>query len=285
MEATVLDNDLDPRRRARALYWQGWRVVRIAEELDLPINTVHSWKYRDKWDETDPVLRVSESIEARLIQLVNKDAKEGKDFKEIDLLGRQMERLARVNKYSETGKEADLNPNIERRNDKPKRKPRRNLFTEEQSAKLKDLFLKEVFDYQRTWYEVGLEHRIRNILKSRQIGATYYFAREALLDAVENANNQIFLSASKAQAHVFKHYITQFAQQVDVNLSGDPIVLANGATFTFWVRIPGRRRVTTETCTSTNTSGCTSSRSFAKSPAAWRCTSVGGRPTSALLRQ
>lgn len=39
-----------------------------------------------------------EPLEARLCGL-NKDAKTGGDYKEIDLLGRQMERLARVHQY------------------------------------------------------------------------------------------------------------------------------------------------------------------------------------------
>ncbi|MCQ1821747.1 terminase large subunit domain-containing protein [Escherichia coli] len=42
--------------------------------------------------------------------------------------------------------------------------------------------------------------------------------------------NQIFLSASKAQAHVFKQYIIDFAKEVEVELKGDPMVLPNGAT-------------------------------------------------------
>jgi uncharacterized protein YjcR len=52
------------------------------------------------------------------------------------------------------------------------------------------------------------------ILKSRQIGATWYFAREALLDALRGGGNQIFLSASKAQAHIFRGYIIQFAARI-----------------------------------------------------------------------
>jgi phage FluMu gp28-like protein len=68
------------------------------------------------------------------------------------------------------------------------------------------------------------------LLKSRQIGATWYFAFEAFVDALETGRNQIFLSASKAQAHVFKQYIIQFAKEHgDVELKGDPIVLPNGA--------------------------------------------------------
>lgn len=227
---TAAETSLDPRKHARALYWQGWRVARIAEFIGEKPATVHSWKHRDKWDEASPIERVESSLEVRLIQLINKDAKEGKDFKEIDLLGRQIERLARVHKYQETGKESDLNPNIEKRNAGPKRKPRQNVLEDDMAEKIREAFMDSLFDYQRTWYEAGLAHRIRNILKSRQIGATWYFAREAIADAVANGNNQIFLSASKAQAHVFKQYIVQFVKDVTgVELRGDPIILDNGA--------------------------------------------------------
>lgn len=104
----------------------GWRIARIAEFLDLPRATLDSWKKRDAWDEATPTQRVEGALEARLVQLIWKEQKEGKDFKEIDLLGRQIERLARVHKYQGSGKEADLNPNIERRNEGPKKKPARN---------------------------------------------------------------------------------------------------------------------------------------------------------------
>src|SRR5690606_19011338 len=120
------------------------------------------------------------------------------------LLARQMERFARIGKYNSGGNEVDLNPNIAARNAGPKRKPAKNDFTDEQIEQLREAFLATMFEYQKNWYRAGLVNRIRNILKSRQIGATYYFAHEALVDAVENGKNQIFLSASKAQAHVFK---------------------------------------------------------------------------------
>ncbi len=91
-----------------------------------------------------------------------------------------------------------------------------------------------MFDYQRVWYEAWQVERIRNLLKSRQIGATWYFAREAFIDALTTGRNQIFLSASKAQAHVFKQYIVQFAKDAaGVELKGDPMVLPNGATLYF----------------------------------------------------
>lgn len=225
---------VDHRRNAKFLFWQGWRCTDIADSLGIPRTTVESWKSRDGWNDAPVISRVESSIEARLTQLVMKEPKTGSDFKEIDLLGRQIERLARVRRYEAPGgHEGDLNPNIERRNAGPKRKPVRNAFSDVQQARLIELFDSQLFGYQRRWRSAALEHRIRNILKSRQIGATFYFAREALVDALETGRNQIFLSASRAQAHVFRQYITAFAREVDVELKGDPIVLPNEATLYF----------------------------------------------------
>ncbi|KAA1194733.1 terminase ATPase subunit family protein [Photorhabdus heterorhabditis] len=225
--------DFDPRKHAMHLYFNGYRIARIAEMLNEKASTIHSWKRRDKWDEVTSFERVELSLEARLCQLIAKEQKEGKDFKEIDLLHRQLERQARIRKYNRGGNEADLNPKIANRNKGERRPPEKNVFSEEQVKKLEDIFRSTLFDYQHDWYHAGLAHRIRNILKSRQIGATFFFAREALIDALTTGRNQIFLSASKAQAHVFKQYILEMAREVDAELKGDPITLNNGATLYF----------------------------------------------------
>lgn len=219
----------DKRRMARHLYWQGWRISSIAEYLEEPRSTVQGWKDAEGWDKAQPAERVEGALETRMVQLIAKDLKTGGDFKEIDLLGRQIERLARVRRYEQTGKEADLNPAIERRNAGAKKRPSRNHFDEEQHEKLLEAFRESLFGHQKIWLRNGAE-RTRMILKSRQVGATWYFAREALADAIETGRNQIFLSASKAQAHIFKQYIIQFASEAcGVELAGDPIVLSNGA--------------------------------------------------------
>ncbi|EAB7919844.1 TPA: terminase ATPase subunit family protein [Escherichia coli] len=217
--------DEDPRRKARYLYWQGFRIARIAELLGVKVTTLHSWKRRDGWDESAPLERVTAVTEARLIQLTVKENKEGKDFKEIDLLWRQMERGARVERYQQGGNEVDLNPALAKRNAGPRRQPETNHISEEQAEKLKQLFLDGLYPHQKHWYRAGLEHRIRDINKSRQIGATMFFGREGFMDAVESGRNQIFLSASKAQAHQFRQYIVDFAREADVELKGDVIHL------------------------------------------------------------
>lgn len=211
------------------LYFQGYKIRAIAELLATPEGTVGTWKSRDGWDDIKPIDRVDFAIEARMCQLIAKEVKTGGDFKEIDLLGRQLERIARVHKYSNGGNEVDLNPKVANRNRGPKKAPERNVVEPEQQARLIERFESTMFGYQRTWYEAGNQYRIRNLLKSRQIGATYFFAFEAFIDALVTGRNQIFLSASKAQAHVFKQYIIQFAKDEGVELKGDPMVLPNGA--------------------------------------------------------
>jgi uncharacterized protein YjcR len=229
----IVELPTDHRRHAKHLYWQGYRVCEIAELIGEKEKTLHSWKARDEWDRASPLERIQAATEARLVQLILKDPKTGADYKEIDLLHRQMERQARIQRYQGGGTETDLNPELAKRNAGEKRKPKRNDITEEMVEKLVEAFLDGCFDYQKDWYRAG-NQRTRAILKSRQIGATFYFAREALIDALTTGRNQIFLSASKAQAHIFKAYIQAFARDVvGVELTGDPIILPNGAELHF----------------------------------------------------
>jgi uncharacterized protein YjcR len=205
---------------ARRLYWTGWRVSDIADEVGAPRSTVQSWRDRQKWHEAPPIKRMQASLEARWCALVAKEKKTGGDFKEIDLLGRQAERLARIEKYNgEGGNEGDLNPKVRERAKAARGKQKKNHFTAADVEALHDLREELLFGYQRTWWD-NRHRRNRMILKSRQIGATFYFALEALITALETGHNQIFLSASKKQSQVFKNYIVGFAAQVGVKLTG-----------------------------------------------------------------
>ena len=126
------------RREARSLYWRGWPMVSIASELDVEYPTVASWKRRDKWHDAKPIEVIDDRIEARIAALIDGPMSEG-DMKRIDHLMRMLERSARVHKYmGEDGRETDLNPNIERRNDdkaKAKRaEKRKNFLTDETVA-------------------------------------------------------------------------------------------------------------------------------------------------------
>lgn len=222
----------DNRRLAKFLYWQGWSIADIADYLNINARTCQSWKHRDGWDTARTLQRIEAVTEHRIIYLLNKEQKSNADYKEIDCLSRQLERYARIGKYQEQdGNEADLNPNLSKRR---KGKKFKNHIPESAIEKLKEVIYKDFFEYQKQWLQ-HKDERTRIILKSRQIGATWYFAREALGKALFEGRNQIFLSASKNQAFMFKSYIVSFVRQtVDIELKGsDVITFENEASLHF----------------------------------------------------
>ncbi|WP_186078691.1 terminase large subunit domain-containing protein [Burkholderia gladioli] len=224
--------DLPTRRVARDLYWSGWKIATIADFLKERRSTVETWKQRGAWDRADTLDKTNAALETRLRVLIAKEDKDGRDFKEIDLLGRQVERFERLRRRGRSELEHDEN---DASGAAPRKKaPRlKNALSEEQIDALKGALESTLYAHQRTWF-LNRHQRRRNILKSRQIGATYYFALEALLDALESGRNQIFLSASRSQAQVFRRNILTFVLvSVGVELKGDPITFPNGASLFF----------------------------------------------------
>ncbi|SQC70976.1 terminase, ATPase subunit, gpP-related protein [Pseudomonas aeruginosa] len=183
------------------------------------------------------------------------------DYKEIDLLHRQLERQARIQRYQGGGTETDLNPELAKRNEGPKRQAQAQRHQRGTDRETVEAFLDGCFDYQKDWYRAG-NQRTRVILsRDRSVPRSTSPAR-ALIDALETGRNQIFLSASKAQAHIFKAYIQAFAARCGrCRTEGRPIILPNGAELHFLVPTRGLPRATTATSTSTSSSGRSSSRS------------------------
>ena len=228
----------DPERHARSLYWRGWGITQIAGEFELhgvvndkgkPFSrsTIEAWKQRQRWDDAPSIRKIEDGLEIRLLTLIAKEKKTPADFVEMDALNRSIESLAKVRRYDAPGGHAgDLNDKVANRNAGARKKAKKNHFTAEQAEELKRIFLDGLYDYQLRWWQAK-DQRTRMILKSRQIGATYYFAFEALIDAIETGRNQIFLSASKAQAHQFRSYIVSFAKLVGVALTGDPMLITS----------------------------------------------------------
>lgn len=231
-DKTKINEDL--REEARRLYWQGWRVARIAEQMGVKSSTIYSWKDRDNWERASATEKIEETLVADTNALIAKPERTRKDEQRIAANLRYMEQTAKIKKYEAGGEKKVLNPELSNRGRKTNAV--KNELTEEDVDKLKawfaDTFLK--WDYQKRWYQARLKYQIRNILKSRQIGATYYFAHEALLDALETGDNQIFLSASKMQAHIFRSYIQKTVWEVcGVELKGEHLDFPNGATLYF----------------------------------------------------
>lgn len=212
------------RYQARRMYWQGYTVAEICRELQVPEGTAYSWKARERWDECPVSQRINEALDARLIQLLAKNNKSNGDYKEIDQLMKQVERLAKIERYGVSGKPSHLNE--KQAGNHIDKRATQNAVTDEQISELESAYMESLFGYQRVWQGAKV-HRIRDILKSRQIGATWYFAREAFIDALLTGDNQVFLSASRAQSEIFRGYIIDFAAEQGVELKGNPIVLAN----------------------------------------------------------
>lgn len=232
------------RREARSLFWRGWTLVQIAEEMGLNYNTLASWCRRDGWELASPVAVIDDRIEVKIAALLDKEPFTEGEMKRVDFLMRQLEKTARIRKYGETGKEGDLNERIAPRNGpeaKAKRaEKRRNFLTLDQWQALLDDFERWRFAYQDLWWE-HRDERTRKIRKTRQAGATVYFAREAFatvaeavlngqgadaLDEDERPRNQIFLSASERQALKFRREIVGWVRKVTgVELKGKIITL------------------------------------------------------------
>ncbi len=215
------------RVQARSLYWRGWSITQIAAELALPYTTVSSWKTRHQWDKASPLERAEDGVTARYLALIAKEHWSGHEFKMIDALGRQIVQLARVGKYQNGGNEADLNPARSKGGQAAaeSKSKVKNLISFEMAEKLRADMRDKSFGHQSDWLSTTAL-RTRFILKSRQIGATWHFARERFVRALETGNNQIFISASRAQANIFRAYIVQWVQEIcGVSLKGDPIVV------------------------------------------------------------
>lgn len=191
------------------MYWQGTPVAEIAEQLRIEKRTLYNWAAQEEWN----VLR-SESpaavIAARIAQLMQQPEKSDRQIRELDRLLTHIETMERIRRKSRDSAGAGESGTEETPGRSRKRK--KNDFSGIDANELMEKFRSGLFGYQLDLWEHRNE-RNRNILKSRQIGLTFYFAREAFADALLAGKNKIFLSASRAQADVFREYIKSFARE------------------------------------------------------------------------
>lgn len=185
---------------------------------------------------------IEETINRRIQVLTHRDGKTELEHKELDsLIAHHCKLRIQQAKHAEKLAAAASQGNGDyyaagdsgQDGGKKKRKYRKNdisALTQEDFDAFAD---EHLFGYQKH-LRLNITQQIRNILKSRQIGATWYFAFEALENAVMTGDPQIFLSASRPQAEVFRSYIVNIAEQYfGVTLTGNPIRLSNGAELRF----------------------------------------------------
>ncbi len=229
------------REQAKRLYiHHGYQRKQICDELKINANTLASWIRRGKWDEVQGLQKAVAALDDRLAVLYVKNNKNETDYREIEFLERSMERhaltAAKAQAYEHhSSSDKDFKPGLKKRGRKKNRE--KNALTDEQIEQLEAAFIASIdqYQHQKVWYE-NIDKRVRNILKSRQIGATLHFAREAIVDAFLHGRNKNFISASKAQAHIFRDYMMAFVYAVTgVELKGaDKIALPNGAILKFF---------------------------------------------------
>lgn len=89
-----------------------------------------------------------------------------------------------------------------------------NVFSQSQIQAMADILHNDSFDYQATWLRVGKLNIDRSITKSRQIGATQLFSREALLDALTTGDNQVWFAHTIEHARVALMYMNNLSARV-----------------------------------------------------------------------
>lgn len=242
------------RNAARGLYLKRWTPQEIKDELGLnSCRVVYFWAEKYGWRDLLTEEAVEDAIARRVQSLLGREKKTSAELDELDrLIGHHVSLKEKAIKWAE--RQQALKAQREAGDElAPPRTPR-GRGGQDSGRKGKggkkgknevghltaDDFaewLGTLFGYQLRCREAKNDPalpRTRNILKSRQIGMTYYFAGEALEDAVLTGGNQIFLSATRAQAEVFRSYICKIAQTfLGVTLTGNPIVLSNGAELHF----------------------------------------------------
>lgn len=220
------------KQAGKSLYLRKYKISEISKTLNIPARTIYYWADVENWNDLIAHESTEEAIRRRITLLVEKDDKSKLELKEIDSLIYSLERLARLaNRKNAFEKSADgSTPDDQSQSPKKTSKKRKGKVIKNDVSHLtlsdfQDKFHKTYFHYQKELYE-NKDRRNRFLLKARQIGATWYFAQEAFEDACLTGDNQIFLSATRAQAEVFRDYIIALAKEhFDIDLTGNPIKL------------------------------------------------------------
>lgn len=228
----------DIKLQAKMAWLSGEPVQSIVQRLAInDRRVIYRWRDSDGWDNQRPPETALLATTRRYNSLIELDDKKDSDWTEIhkltDLILR-FEKMEAVRAGESVG--AGRTPGVKNGEGKPKKR-KKNEVDHLTAADFQIVYETVLYPHQRMWLEAGeneLSRRIRFILKSRQIGATFAFAFEAFREAVLRKHNQIFISSTKAQAEVFKSYISIVAREhFNIEISGNPVKLSNGAELHF----------------------------------------------------
>ncbi|TMO97556.1 terminase large subunit domain-containing protein [Pseudoalteromonas ruthenica] len=233
------------RKTARLEYVIGGLTFdEIAEKDGMPsARQLRRWAIEENWHEQSPALSAELKFSRRLCLLADKEDKTEKDYKEIDFLTGQICKLNASKNAPSTKKQRDDESQESQSNERKKKKKRiKNDVSSITKEKLDELKNELLYPHQLHWFD-NQDHRMRFILKPRQIGATFYFAFEAFYDAVVNGRNKVFISASRDQAEIFKSNIIALCREhFDIELTGSPMTLfVDGKSITLYFKSTNSR--------------------------------------------
>lgn len=228
---------------AKTLYVRRMTPAEISKELHVPQRTIYNWAEKFGWADLIAHDSIEEAISRRYIALSDKGNKTEFELQELrDLIAHHVKIIGQRNKHTE--RMAEINAQAQRGGasgeaggggERKRKKYRKNDVSGLTAEQLDNFAREHLFDYQLYCREHKHEDW-RFILKSRQIGMTYYFAFEAFEDAVTTGTGQVFFSASKAQAEIFKMYIFEIAEKhfgITLTGAGNQVRLSNGALLRF----------------------------------------------------
>jgi uncharacterized protein YjcR len=219
----------EQREAVKHAYLSRIPVPDIAREQGIAKRTLYYWIKTYEWDELPCLPNVEQVLDERIIELLNRKSI---SLDAIEMIERLQSAKARELKFKEiktklakthTDQDNENKRSSNKKEDKDQRETKKSkktlaALTEEQ---ILEAFQEDLFQYQTDLWE-SRQYRTRHILKSRQIGLTWYFAREAVTNALLTGENQIFLSASKNQSAIFNAYIKAFVQEkFNVELKGN----------------------------------------------------------------
>ncbi len=210
---------------AKKLFINGAKVVEIEDALAIPRRTLYSWIAKEHWGE---ILTDASSLfcaHKRLQYLLSKPTKTTLELDEFEKICNVIDHLEKVEerkKYNDAKVKAIANGEYSEKGKRKKgqKNSNKNDLSGIDLSTVESKMVTGLKAYQMELWVIR-DHRNRLILKSRQIGFTWYLAREAFADLLLSGKNKIFISASKNQVAIFRDYIKAFAYDwFEIELKG-----------------------------------------------------------------
>ncbi|MGR6871187.1 terminase large subunit domain-containing protein [Pseudomonas sp. HK3] len=224
------------KHEAKILYLRKMTPTEIHERLKVPKRTVYDWIKNGNWEALVSYESVEEGLARRINILAFRENKTDAEIRELKTASAALLEFRKVElaetklKLLAQGGSKNIGSNADGSKRKRKEKKVKNDISHLTIDDFKKHFHSKLFWHQKLLYK-NRNQRNREVSKPRQGGYTWYFAGEAFERAVIKGDDSIFLSASRNQAEIFLAYIRAMASVwFDIELTGNPIVLSNGAT-------------------------------------------------------